>query len=130
MDVSNSTGESTDYRVTSRPGGAAQATEPRKRPSRLDSEVSPQSLDANSYHDDIPVPPGASWLVEFFKPGTRTLLASKSVSKKECLVVLMKTDSGAYKVQVCKRAAASPGARDNEVTPAPRRNPAGAHLEG
>ena len=96
MDVSNSTGESTDYRVTTKPGGAAQAAEPKKR--------SPARLEPSSYHHDIPIAPGDAWLVEFFKEGTRTPLATKTVRDAACLVVLVKAESGAYKVHVCKRA--------------------------
>lgn len=104
MDVSNSTGETTDYRVTAKPGGTTLMSGQRKRRSRLGPEASPRKLEANSYHDDIPLPPGAPWLVEFFKAGTRTPLATRTVQNDSCLVVLVKTESGAYKVHVCKRA--------------------------
>jgi hypothetical protein len=104
MDVSNSTGESTDYRVTAKPGGMALAAEPQKRHSPLGREASPWKLEGSSYHHDIQLPSGSSWLVEFFKEGTRTLLATKTVRDPECLVVLVKAESGAYKVHVCKRA--------------------------
>ncbi len=98
MDVSNSTGQNTDYRVASG-GGPPPVTGKPGNNKELASKLGP-----NSHHKNLKLPDGTSWHIRFFKPGTKTLLAEAKVKDSSCLIILMGPSKGKFSVMVSKPA--------------------------
>jgi hypothetical protein len=104
MDVSNSTGQNTDYRVGSSGGGT---TEPSLRGRPLLHRLGPKS-----HHKNVRPPAGKGpWIIEFFKAGTKSLLAKAEIKDAACLVILVEAG------KQCSVVVSMPTTR----TPKPRR---------
>ena len=86
MDVSVSTGECTDYRVSSKPGGAPMAP-PRPNTGQLGPGEERQ----------LKVSPGQTWTAEFSVDGR--VVASAMIDRASSRVVLTK-ENGVYRVEV------------------------------
>lgn len=86
MDVSNSTGESTDYRVTSRPGGVPMVPHKPKMGQLGPGEAHELSMN-----------PGQVWTTEFIISGQ--VVASAVVNRPSAKVVLIKKN-GSYIAEI------------------------------
>ena len=83
MDVSNSTGQNTDYRVASGGGGAS-------NPPSLKGKPPLRRLGPKRHHKNVRPPAGsAPWMIEFFKAGTQKPLAKAEIRDASCLVILV-----------------------------------------
>lgn len=86
MNVSNSTGETTDYRVTAKPGGVPMA------PPRPDTgQLGPGE------ERQLKVSPGQTWTAEFSIDGR--VVASAVIGRASARVVLAK-ENGTYRLEV------------------------------
>jgi hypothetical protein len=116
MDVSNSTGQNTSYRVL---GGGGTAPKPPKggrdkekdKDKALKGGVEPQPLHAGTLEPNtyvtLPLPDTASCVVQFHREGK--LIAQQEIKgeegRYEVLVALVPNGKGAPKPYVCRRKA-------------------------
>lgn len=84
MDLSNTTGENTDYRVVTGAGSHS------------------GTLRARSFTREIPLPPGGSWTIEFFPSGSRSRIATQTIDDSSSLVILVEAENGDRKILVAR----------------------------
>lgn len=96
MDVSNSSGQSTQYSVKGT-GGSAPVPGKKSRPKRTIS----RELAAGTFVRVEP-PAGTSWTIEFRREGK--VVASAKIQDPESLVVLVEESDGSLKVHVSRSA--------------------------
>lgn len=100
MEVSNGTGQNTDYRVSGTGGQGVPAGPGRGRRGTA-GNVGKRKLASNTFVSVTPPSAPPPWVIEFLKNGT--VIAKEAVHDPEALVVLMQEKNGEYKVVVCRR---------------------------
>lgn len=98
MDVSNSSGQSTQYSVKGTGGGTAPVPGKKSRPKRNLSRKLSKGI-----FERVEPPAGTSWIIEFYTEDGG-LLASATIDDPECLVVLVQEKDGSFKVHVSRSA--------------------------
>lgn len=101
MEVSNGTGQNTDYRVSGT-GGPGQSAPSLGRGRRGTASVMGKGkLASNTFVSVTPPAAPPPWVVEFLRNGV--VIAKESVHDPEALVVLMQKENGDHKVVICRR---------------------------
>ena len=102
MDVSNSTGENTDYRLaTGPPPGRPKKAEAKDDIKGGRKELPLKRLGPNSHHKNVRPPSAAGpWYICFLKAGTTTVLADAMLMGASCLVILTEAGKGKFAVRV------------------------------
>ncbi|HEX7184089.1 MAG TPA: hypothetical protein VF756_19825 [Thermoanaerobaculia bacterium] len=102
MEVSNSTGQNTNCKVTGTGGGTQSSRGGRGgRGERKLGSAWEGKLAPNTYVSIEPQPGVDSWRIEFLSG--EAVVARKTVRDPHALVVLTQRDNGEHKILVCKR---------------------------
>ena len=122
MDVSNSTGQNTDYRVAS--GGGSGSI---YKPPSLKGKLPLHRLGSKRHHKNVRPPAGGPpWTIEFFKAGTQKALATAELGDASCLVILVSIGKEYTAVVSMPE---SRGAKPHGVASSPSGKSAGASTE-
>lgn len=101
MEVSNGTGQNTDYRVSGTGGPGEPASGLRRSRRGTAAGVGKGKLASNTFVSVAPPPAPPPWTVEFLRDGV--VIARESVHDPEALVVLMQKENGDHQVVICRR---------------------------
>lgn len=105
MDVSNSTGQNTDYRIMGAGGGAAPTAslgDPKKKAVRRRKALLSGTLEPHTYVT-LTLPDESPCVVQFVRGGK--VISETPIEDKEILIALVPNSKGTPKPFVCRRRA-------------------------